>query len=49
MGEHEQNLKIQSNWLLFFLFLLFIYRKDMNKLNFQEINLIGLDKKAIYE
>ncbi|MCK9267964.1 MAG: hypothetical protein M0P14_04570, partial [Alkaliphilus sp.] len=45
MGEHEQNLKIQSNWLLFFLFLLFIYRKDMNKLNFQEINLIGLDKK----
>ena len=46
MGEQEQNLKIQSNWLLFFLFLLFIYRKDMNKLNFQEINLIDLDKKS---
>lgn len=46
MGEQEQNLKIQSNWLLFFLFLLFIYRKDMNKLNFQEIDLIDLDKKS---
>lgn len=46
MGEGEQNPKTQSNWLLFFLFLLFIYRKDMNRLNFQEITLVDLEKKS---
>lgn len=38
--------ELQTNWLLFFLFLLFIQGKNRKKLNFQEINLVELDKKT---
>lgn len=46
MTKQEQGSQVQSNWLLFLLFLLFVNRKDINKLNFQEINPADLDKKS---
>lgn len=46
MEKKVQDFQTHSNWLHFFLFLLFIYRKDTNKLKFQEINLNDLDKKS---
>lgn len=46
MERQEQRFQIQPNWFVFFLFLLFISRKDTNKLGFQEINLMDLDKKT---
>lgn len=46
MEKKVQDFQTHSNWLPFFLFLLFIYRKDTNKLKFQEINLNDLDKKS---
>lgn len=42
----EKNLQVQSNWLLFFLFLMFINRNDTKRLNFQEISGVDLDKKS---
>jgi len=46
MDKQEQKLQIQPNLLLFFLFLIFISRKDTKKLDLQEMNLIDLDKKT---
>lgn len=46
MEKQEQSSQAQSNWLLFFLFLLFICHKNTNKLNFQEIDPIDLNKKS---
>jgi len=46
MDKQEQKLQIQPNWLLFFLFLIFISRKDTKKLGLEEMNLIDLDKKT---
>lgn len=46
MESQEQNFQTQSNWLPFFLFLLFVYCKDINKLNFREIDPVDLDKKS---
>lgn len=43
--EKQEN-QIQSNWLLFLLFILFIHGKDTSKLNIQEISLMELDKKS---
>jgi len=46
MDRQEQKLQIQPNWLLFFLFLIFISRKDTKKLSLQGMDLIDLDKKT---
>lgn len=46
MDRQEQKLQIQPDWLLFFLFLMFISRKDTKKLNLHEMDLIDLDKKT---
>ncbi|MDI9476997.1 MAG: hypothetical protein WBI21_02170 [Natronincolaceae bacterium] len=46
MERREQNSQTQPNWLPFFLFLLFVYCKDANKLNFQEVNMVNLGKKS---
>lgn len=46
MDRQEQKLQIQPNWLLFFLFLIFLSRSDTKKLGFQGMNLVDLDKKT---
>lgn len=46
MESTERGLQIQPNWLVFFLFLLFISRKDLKKLGFKEMNLLDLEKKS---
>lgn len=46
MKKQEKNLLIQDNWLLFFLFLIFISNNDTRKVNIKELDLLDLDKKA---
>lgn len=46
MKKQEQNLLIQENWLLFFLFLIFISNNDTKKMNVKEMDIIDLDKKV---
>lgn len=46
MEMQEQKQQRQPNWLLFFLFLLFISQKDTKKLTLREMNLVDLDKKT---
>lgn len=46
MKKQEQNSLIQENWLLFFLFLIFISNNDTKKMNIKEMDIIDLDKKV---
>ncbi|MFW5647974.1 MAG: hypothetical protein ACOCG5_02710 [Candidatus Alkaliphilus sp. MAG34] len=46
MEKQEHGSQVQSNWLLFFLFLLFVCRKDTGKSGFQGMDPIDLDKKS---
>ncbi|ABW18736.1 hypothetical protein [Alkaliphilus oremlandii] len=46
MDKEEKKLQIQPNWLLFFLFLIFLSRNDTKKLDMERMSLADLDKKA---
>ena len=46
MERREQKFQVQPNWLLFFLFLIFLSRNDTKKLGLQGMNLVDLDKKS---
>ncbi len=46
MENQKKDSQIQSNLLLFCLFLFFMYRKDIDKLSLQKIDLDDLDRKS---